>query len=86
VIYYEDWIVTDPGDTKLTYKQLLSDKEYKEARETYGEAFQAGMGAEAIQKLLADTKLTELREELQKQIVTTKSKAKRKKDRQNGCG
>ena len=79
VLYYEDWVVTDPGDTKLQLKQLLSDTEYREARDAYGDAFQAGMGAEAMQKLLHDLDLAKLRVELQEQMVSTKAAAKRKK-------
>ncbi len=79
VIYYEDWVITNPGDTKLQYKQLLTDAEYREAREMYGDAFEASMGAEAMQRLLADINLPKLNVEMQKEIVETKSKAKRKK-------
>src|SRR5687767_4820700 len=52
VIYFQDYIVTDPGDTPLKVKQLLTADEYRKAREQYGDAFEAGMGAEAIKKLL----------------------------------
>ena len=79
VVYYEDWVVINPGDTKLQYKQLLTDAECREAREMYGDAFEASMGAEAMRKLLADIDLPKLNLELQKDIVETKSKAKRKK-------
>jgi DNA-directed RNA polymerase subunit beta' len=47
VLYYEDYMVTDPGDTPLKEKQLLSEMEYREAQEKYGETFTAKMGAEA---------------------------------------
>ena len=79
VMYYEDWVVTDAGDTKLKYKQILTDKEYQEAVESYGNAFKASMGAEAVQKLLADIDLAKLRVQLQHEMTETKSKAKRKK-------
>ena len=79
VIYYEDWIVLDPGDTPLEKKTILSDNEYREARETYGEAFTVGMGAEAIQSLFADIELEKMREELEAEMATTRSKANRKK-------
>jgi DNA-directed RNA polymerase, beta'' subunit/160 kD subunit len=52
VIYYEDYIVIDPGKTPLQKTQLLNEVEYREAQEQYGEDFVAGMGAEAIKKLL----------------------------------
>lgn len=58
VIYFASYVVTDPGDTPLEKKQLLSEKEYRSYREKYGYAFQAGMGAEAIRKLLLDIDLT----------------------------
>ncbi len=68
VIYFAAYVVTDPGDTPLEKKQLLSEKEYRSNRERYGLAFQAGMGAEAIKKLLLDIDLDreidQLREEL----------------------
>jgi DNA-directed RNA polymerase subunit beta' len=54
VIYFASYVVTDPGDTPLERKQLLSEKEYRSYREKYGYAFHAGMGAEAIKKLLQD--------------------------------
>ena len=79
VLYYEDWIVLDPGDTPLEPKTLLSDEEYTEARSAYGEAFEAGMGAEAIQKLLGDIDLGSLRTELEERMQATRSKAERKK-------
>ena len=79
VVYYEDWIVTDPGETPLEYKQILTDAEYREARELYGNSFEAGMGAAAMQKLLRDVNLDELLSELRTEMETTKSKANRRK-------
>ena len=52
VIYFASYVVTDPGETTLEKKQLLSEKEYRAYREKYGNKFQASMGAEAIKKLL----------------------------------
>jgi len=52
VLYFESYIVTDPGDTHLKEKQLLTEDEFKEAQEKYEDAFEAGIGAEAIRKLL----------------------------------
>jgi len=52
VIYFASYVVTDPGETPLEKKQLLSEKEYRTYREKYGHSFSAGMGAEAIKKLL----------------------------------
>ncbi|WP_041695515.1 DNA-directed RNA polymerase subunit beta' [Alicyclobacillus acidocaldarius] len=68
VIYFASYVVTDPGDTPLEKKQLLSEKEYRSYREKYGYAFKAGMGAEAIRTLLQEIDLDReveiLREEL----------------------
>ena len=52
VLYFASYIVLDAGGTELTYKQILSEKEYSDARETYGNKFRVGMGAEAIKELL----------------------------------
>lgn len=54
IIYFASYVVTDPGETPLEKKQLLSEKEYRSYREKYGYGFQAGMGAEAVKKLLQD--------------------------------
>src|SRR6187402_975752 len=79
VIYYEDYIVIDPGKTPLTKTQLLNEVEYREAQEQYGEDFVAGMGAEAIKKLLVEIELNKLNKELEKAMGATKSKQIRKK-------
>ena len=52
VLYFASYIVLDAGNTALQYKQVLSEGEYQDAREQYGNAFRVGMGAEAIQELL----------------------------------
>ncbi|MCA0982338.1 DNA-directed RNA polymerase subunit beta' [Exiguobacterium aestuarii] len=68
VIYFASYVVTEPGDTPLEKKQLLSEKEFRLYREKYGSDFKADMGAEAIRTLLQDVNLekevSELREEL----------------------
>ncbi len=79
VIYYENWVVTDPGDTPLQPKKLLDDEEYREARETYGDNFKAGMGAESLELLLGELDLNTLQAELEAQMQATRSKAERKK-------
>ena len=79
VIYYEDYIVIDPGKTPLQKTQLLNEVEYREALEQYGEDFVAGMGAEAVKKLLAEIDLNKLNKELEKAMGATKSKQIRKK-------
>jgi DNA-directed RNA polymerase subunit beta' len=79
VIYYEDYIVIDPGNTPLTRAQLLTETEYREAQDQYGETFTAGMGAEAIKTLLSQTDLAKLNKELEEQMGNTRSKQIRKK-------
>ncbi|MEA3186727.1 MAG: DNA-directed polymerase subunit beta [Chthoniobacter sp.] len=79
VIYYEDYVVIDPGQTPLTRCQLLTETEYREAVDQYGESFTAGMGAEAIMTMLRSTELAKLNKELEEQMTTTRSKQIRKK-------
>ena len=64
VLYFALYIVTDPGDTPLEKMQILNEKEYAEMRERYEDDFEAGMGAEAVKKLLQDIDIVELRNEL----------------------
>jgi DNA-directed RNA polymerase subunit beta' len=68
VLYFVNYIVIDPGDTPLTKKQLLTEAEYRECREKYGNRFRAGMGAEAIKELLEEIDLEELSKELRAEI------------------
>jgi DNA-directed RNA polymerase subunit beta' len=70
IIYFASYVVTDPGDTPLEKKQLLSEKEYRSYREKYGYAFQAGMGAEAVKKLLQDIDLDKEVEALKEELRT----------------
>src|SRR6266498_3102412 len=80
VIYYEDYMVIDPGNTPLKQNQLLSEHEYREARETYGaEAFTAKMGAEAVREALERVDLVKQADELAIAMTETKSKQIRKK-------
>ncbi len=69
VLYFSQYIVTDPGTTPLEKKQLLNEKQYRDMREKYENDFEAGMGAEAIKKLLCEIDLdkscAELRAELE---------------------
>ena len=69
VLYFSQYIVTDPGNTPLEKKQLLNEKQYRDMREKYEDDFEAGMGAEAIKKFLCEIDLdktcAELREELE---------------------
>jgi len=68
VIYFASYIVIDPGNTSLMKKQLLNEKEYREYREKYGNAFRAGMGAEAIKELLAEIDCEKLAKELRAEL------------------
>ncbi len=70
IIYFASYVVTDPGDTPLEKKQLLSEKEYRSYREKYGYAFQAGMGAEAVKKLLVDIDISRELEVLKEDLKT----------------
>ena len=79
VLYYEDYMVIDPGDTPLDYLQLLTDTEYHEAVEKYGEGFTAMMGAEAVRRALNKVDLDQLMQDLEEQIENTRSKQTRKK-------
>ncbi len=70
VLYFAAYVVTDPGETPLAYKQVLTDKEYRDAVEQYGaKSFKAGMGAEAIRELLCALDLPKLEQELREEIA-----------------
>ena len=64
VLYFASYIVLDPGESNLEYKQVLSEKEFQDARETWGNKFRAGMGAESIKELLEAIDLEKESEEL----------------------
>ena len=79
VVYYVNYIVLDPKNTHFTYKQIISDKEYREALETYGpNSFEAGMGAEAIKRLLKEVNLKKESEELKEILKTAKGQKRLK--------
>ncbi|MBR4375231.1 MAG: DNA-directed RNA polymerase subunit beta' [Treponema sp.] len=69
VLYYEKYIVINPGETELKKMQLLSEDEYNDMEERYGEGFEAEMGAEAIKKLLDNLDLNELSVELREKMI-----------------
>lgn len=73
VLYYEDYIVIDPGDTPLEKKQLLNEIEYREALAKYGDGFKAKIGAESIKELLVAEDLDSLSAELRAKMLRTKS-------------
>ncbi|MDP4152673.1 MAG: DNA-directed RNA polymerase subunit beta' [Bacillota bacterium] len=70
VLYYVSYIVLDPGDTVLTKKQILSEKEYWDMKEKYEDSFKAGMGAEAIKTLLSELDLEKMSVELKEELET----------------
>ena len=80
VLYFENYIVLEPGMTPLKKLQLLSEDEYLDAQDQYGEeSFIAGIGAEAIRKLLEDLDLEAEKRELLEELATTRSELKPKK-------
>ena len=68
VLYFASYIVTDPGFSPLAKNQILSEKEYRDMREKYEDDFEAGMGAEAVKKLLQDIDLEELSNQLRAEL------------------
>jgi len=80
VLYFENYVVSEPGLTPLAEKQLLTEEEYQDAVDEYGEdSFQAGIGAEAIREMLKEIDLEEELEHLRVELKETNSEAKRKK-------
>ena len=79
VIYYEDYLVVDPGDTPLEKNQLLTEMEFRDAKETYGpEAFVAKIGAEGVHDALAALDLDAGRDQLQFALTQTRTQQTRK--------
>ncbi|MDD4561873.1 MAG: DNA-directed RNA polymerase subunit beta' [Syntrophomonadaceae bacterium] len=76
VIYFVNYIVIHPGDTPLLKKQLLNEREYREAKERYGETFLAGIGAEAVKVLLEEVELEKMSGDLKEEIATTTGQRK----------
>ena len=68
ILYFGSYVVIDPGDTGLSKKQLLSEKEFRENHEKYGNAFRCGMGAEGVRSLLRDIDLDALSVELRNDL------------------
>lgn len=68
VLYFASYIVLDPADTPLMKKQLLTESEYHEHREKFGDSFQVGMGAEAIKTLLEELDLEKMNEDLRQEL------------------
>ena len=82
IIYFQDYVVVDPGDTPLKERQLMTEEEFRKAKEQYkpggqyNEEFQADMGAEAVRKLLMRLDLVALSKQLRQELVETSSKQK----------
>lgn len=76
VLYFASYIVIDAGDTPLSKQQILSEKEYKDMLEMYGDSFKAGMGAESVKQLLANIDLEKLSKELRQELKTTTTQKK----------
>ncbi|MCL0032695.1 DNA-directed RNA polymerase subunit beta' [Peptococcaceae bacterium] len=76
VLYFVSYIILDPGDTNLTKKQLLTEAEYREYSEQYGDRFKAGMGAEAIKELLKEVDLEEQARELREELKNASGQRK----------
>ncbi|HHT9119276.1 MAG TPA: DNA-directed RNA polymerase subunit beta' [Candidatus Hypogeohydataceae bacterium YC41] len=79
VIYFQDYVVIDPGNTPLKEYQLLSEEEYRDCQEKYGEhSFKAGMGAEAIEALLKKLDLVQLSKDLREQLAQTSARQRQR--------
>ena len=78
VVYFQDYVVVDPGDTPLEERQLLTEEEFRAAVQTYGSSFRAVMGAEAIKELLEKLDLAQLSLSLRDQLAKTGSKQREK--------
>jgi len=78
VIYFQDYMVCDPGDTPLEQFQLLTEDEYRAARAKYGSDFDADMGAEAVKKILKKLDLEAVSTELREELKATRSKQRQK--------
>ena len=80
IIYFDSYIVVDPGETGLKYKQTLTEEAYRQALETYGEtAFKASIGSEAVDQLIKSIDMEELAEELKEALKETTSQQTQRK-------
>jgi DNA-directed RNA polymerase subunit beta' len=76
VVYFQKYIVTDPGTTPLEYMEVLTEEQYRKAQEKYGDDFKAMMGAEAIQELIRHLDLDKLINDLREELGSTRAKQK----------
>ena len=79
VLYYEEHIILDPGETHLKKKDLLTEDKYRQYKEKYGGGFKARMGAEAIRKLITEVDFSKMTAKLRKDLKETKSAQSRKR-------
>jgi len=79
VIYYEEYVVTDPQDTPLKQHELLTEERYQEALKQYGGKFTAKMGGEAVQEILKEVDLDKLTAKLQRQVRAAKTDQSKKR-------
>src|SRR4029078_3441255 len=70
IIYFQDYVIVDPGESPLKERQLLTEEEFRKARELYGDTFEADMGAEAVKKLLERLNLVDLSRVLREELIT----------------
>jgi len=78
VVYFQDYVVIDPGSTSLKQKQLLTEDEFRNLRREFGDAFKAGMGAEALRDIIRTIEFKELSDSLREDLGKTKSKQRQK--------
>ena len=76
ILYFANFIVTDPGNTDFAYKEILTEAQYREAKDNPANHFKAGMGAEAVRELLTHIDLEELSQELRKKLRTATGQKK----------
>src|SRR5947209_9841956 len=76
IIYFQDYVVIEAGETTLKKHQLLTEEQYRDARQNYGDAFEADMGAEAVKKLLEQLNLVDLAAELRRDLDREQLKTK----------
>jgi DNA-directed RNA polymerase subunit beta' len=82
IIYFQDYVVVDPGETPLKERQLLTEEDFRKARESYGDGFEADMGAEAVKKLLERLNLVDLSKNLRDELTALSKKEKPSKQKQ----
>ena len=79
VLYFESYVVIDPGDSPLQKGAIITEDKYRNTRLEFGDTFKAGIGAESIKEMLMDLDLDQLSKELREEMAKTNSEAKRKK-------